>query len=176
MYGDKDQWPNISKQINKLSAKIKTPSGRVALVLMNPENHKKFLFVSIGGKTKFDAITSGTVNSDATKTSNIKSANTSSNVATNNDNDGDGSDSDGDDFELGVILGWLIAYDEEYGYDDDEDTDTNSDSSSADYNDNDSGDYSYDDSDDDDSSSEDQDSQSIPADQPEDDFDDSFAY
>ncbi|MGM9907602.1 hypothetical protein [Limosilactobacillus sp.] len=176
MYGDKDQWPNISKQINKLSAKIKTPSGRVALVLMNPENHKKFLFVSIGGKTKFDAITSGTVNSDATKTSNIKSANTSSNVATNNDNDGGGSDSDGDDFELGVILGWLIAYDEEYGYDDDEDTDTNSDSSSADYNDNDSGDYSYDDSDDDDSSSEDQDSQSIPADQPEDDFDDSFAY
>lgn len=171
MYSDKDQWADITKQINKLSAKIKTPAGRVALVLMNPENHKKFLFVSIGGKTKFDAITSGTVNSDATKASNIKSSNTNAASSGSASGSGDGDD-DGDDFELGVILGWLLAYDEEYG--DDTDTDSSSDSNN---NYNDSDEYSYNDSDDD-SSSDDQDSQSssTPAPEPDFDDDDSFAY
>lgn len=182
MYSDKDQWADITKQINKLSAKIKTPAGRVALVLMNPENHKKFLFVSIGGKTKFDAITSGTVNSDATKASNIKSSN--ANAASSGSASGSGDDDgDGDDFELGVILGWLLAYDEEYGDDTDTDTNTDTDSSSDSNNnynddsDNDSDEYSYNDSDDD-SSSDDQDSQSSSTPQPEPDFDDdnSFAY
>lgn len=186
MYSDKDQWADITKQINKLSAKIKTPAGRVALVLMNPENHKKFLFVSIGGKTKFDAITSGTVNSDATKASNIKPSN--ANAASSGSASGSGDD-DGDDFELGVILGWLLAYDEEYGDDTDTDADTDSssdsnnnynDDSDNDYNDdsdNDSDEYSYNDSDDD-SSSDDQDSQSssTPAPEPDFDDDDSFAY
>ena len=183
MYSDKDQWADITKQINKLSAKIKTPAGRVALVLMNPENHKKFLFVSIGGKTKFDAITSGTVNSDATKASNIKSSN--ANAASSGSASGSGDDDDdGDDFELGVILGWLLAYDEEYGDDTDTDADTDSSSdSNNNYNDdsdndyNDSDEYSYNDSDDD-SSSDDQDSQSssTPAPEPDFDDDDSFAY
>lgn len=182
MYSDKDQWADITKQINKLSAKIKTPAGRVALVLMNPENHKKFLFVSISGKTKFDAITSGTVNSDATKASNIKSSN--ANAASSGSANGSGDDDgDGDDFELGVILGWLLAYDEEYGDDTDTDTNTDTDSSSDSNNnynddsDNDSDEYSYNDSDDD-SSSDDQDSQSssTPAPEPDFDDDDSFAY
>lgn len=180
MYSDKDQWADITKQINKLSAKIKTPAGRVALVLMNPENHKKFLFVSIGGKTKFDAITSGTVNSDATKASNIKPSN--ANAASSSSASGSGNDDgDGDDFELGVILGWLLAYDEEYGDDTDTDADTDSSSdSNNNYNDdsdNDSDEYSYNDSDDD-SSSDDQDSQSssTPAPEPDFDDDDSFAY
>ncbi len=188
MYSDKDQWADITKQINKLSAKIKTPAGRVALVLMNPENHKKFLFVSIGGKTKFDAITSGTVNSDATKASNIKPSN--ANAASSGSASGSGDDDgDGDNFELGVILGWLLAYDEEYGDDTDTDADTDSssdsnnnynDDSDNDYNDdsdNDSDEYSYNDSDDD-SSSDDQDSQSssTPAPEPDFDDDDSFAY
>lgn len=182
MYSDKDQWADITKQINKLSAKVKTPAGRVALVLMNPENHKKFLFVSIGGKTKFDAITSGTVNSDATKASNIKPSN--ANAASSGSASGSGDDDgDGDDFELGVILGWLLAYDEEYGDDTDTDTNTDTDSSSDSNNnynddsDNDSDEYSYNDSDDD-SSSDDQDSQSssTPAPEPDFDDDDSFAY
>lgn len=176
MYGDKNQWADITKQINRLSAKIKTPAGRVALVLMNPENHKKFLFVSIGGKTKFDAITSGTVNSDATKASNIKSTNKAANSGSSSGDE----DSDGDDFELGVILGWLMAYDDEYG--DDSDVDTNTDTNNSDndnYTDNDSDDYSYDNSDDyDDSSSDDQSQSSStgPAAQPDTDDDDSFAY
>ncbi|MFR0522165.1 hypothetical protein [Limosilactobacillus reuteri] len=187
MYGDKNQWADITKQINRLSAKIKTPAGRVALVLMNPENHKKFLFVSIGGKTKFDAITSGTVNSDATKASNIKSTNKAANSSSSSGDE----DSDGDDFELGVILGWLMAYDDEYG--DDSDVDTNTDTNNSDndnytdtnnsdndnYTDNDSDDYSYDNSDDyDDSSSDDQSQSSStgPAAQPDTDDDDSFAY
>jgi len=176
MYGDKNQWADITKQINRLSAKIKTPAGRVALVLMNPENHKKFLFVSIGGKTKFDAITSGTVNSDATKASNIKSTNEAANSGSSSGDE----DSDGDDFELGVILGWLMAYDDEYG--DDSDVDTNTDTNNSDndnYTDNDSDDYSYDNSDDyDDSSSDDQSQSSStgPAAQPDTDDDDSFAY
>ncbi|WP_251939413.1 hypothetical protein [Limosilactobacillus reuteri] len=187
MYGDKNQWADITKQISRLSAKIKTPAGRVALVLMNPENHKKFLFVSIGGKTKFDAITSGTVNSDATKASNIKSTNKAANSGSSSGDE----DSDGDDFELGVILGWLMAYDDEYG--DDSDVDTNADTNNSDndnytdtnnsdndnYTDNDSDDYSYDNSDDyDDSSSDDQSQSSStgPAAQPDTDDDDSFAY
>ena len=188
MYSDKDQWADITKQIDKLSAKIKTPAGRVALVLMNPENHKKFLFVSIGGKTKFDAITSGTVNSDATKASNIKSSNANAASSGSASSSGDGDD-DGNDFELGVIMGWLLAYDEEYGdyTDTDADTDSSSDSnnnynddSDNNYNDdsdNDSDEYSYNDSDDD-SSSDDQDSQSssTPAPEPDFDDDDSFAY
>ena len=175
MYSDKDQWADITKQINKLSAKVKTPAGRVALVLMNPENHKKFLFVSIGGKTKFDAITSGTVNSDATKASNIKSSNANAASSGSASGIGDGDD-DGDDFELGVILGWLLAYDEEYGDDTDTDADTDS-SSDSNNNYNDSDEYSYNDSDDD-SSSDDQDSQSssTPAPEPDFDDDDSFAY
>ena len=187
MYGDKNQWADITKQISRLSAKIKTPAGRVALVLMNPENHKKFLFVSIGGKTKFDAITSGTINSDATKASNIKSTNKAANSGSSSGDE----DSDGDDFELGVILGWLMAYDDEYG--DDSDVDTNTDTNNSDndnytdtnnsdndnYTDNDSDDYSYDNSDDyDDSSSDDQSqsSSTSPAAQPDTDDDDSFAY
>lgn len=176
MYGDKNQWADITKQISRLSAKIKTPAGRVALVLMNPENHKKFLFVSIGGKTKFDAITSGTVNSDATKASSIKSTNKAANSGSSSGDE----DSDGDDFELGVILGWLMAYDDEYG--DDSDVDTNTDTNNSDndnYTDNDSDDYSYDNSDDyDDSSSDDQSqsSSTSPATQPDTDDDDSFAY
>lgn len=180
MYGDKNQWADITKQINKLSAKIKTPAGRVALVLMNPENHKKFLFVSIGGKTKFDAITSGTVNSDATKASNIKSSNANAASSGSASSSGD-SDDDGNDFELGVIMGWLLAYDEEYGdyTDTDADTDSSSDSNNNynDDSDNDSDEYSYNDSDDD-SSSDDQDSQSssTPAPEPDFDDDDSFAY
>ena len=180
MYSDKDQWADITKQINRLSAKIKTPAGRVALVLMNPENHKKFLFVSIGGKTKFDAITSGTVNSDATKASNIKSSNANAASSGSASSSGDGDD-DGNDFELGVIMGWLLAYDEEYGdyTDTDADTDSSSDSNNSynDDSDNDSDEYSYNDSDDD-SSSDDQDSQSssTPAPEPDFDDDDSFAY
>ena len=187
MYGDKNQWADITKQISRLSAKIKTPAGRVALVLMNPENHKKFLFVSIGGKTKFDAITSGTVNSDATKASDIKSTNKAANSGSSSGDE----DSDGDDFELGVILGWLMAYDDEYG--DDSDVDTNTDTNNSDndnytdtnnsdndnYTDNDSDDYSYDNSNDyDDSSSDDQSqsSSTSPAAQPDTDDDDSFAY
>lgn len=176
MYSDKDQWSDITKQINKLSSKIKTPAGRVALVLMNPENHKKFLFVSIGGKTKFDAITSGTVNSDATKASNIKSSSSNANAANSDSSD---DDIDGDDFELGVILGWLMAYDDEYG----DDTDTGNSDTNDNYND-DSDDYNYDDSSDsddfDDSSSDDPDAQSSSApannSQPDFDDDDSFAY
>ena len=187
MYGDKNQWADITKQISRLSAKIKTPAGRVALVLMNPENHKKFLFVSIGGKTKFDAITSGTVNSDATKASDIKSTNKAANSGSSSGDE----DSDGDDFELGVILGWLMAYDDEYG--DDSDVDTNTDTNNSDndnytdtnnsdndnYTDNDSDDYSYGNSNDyDDSSSDDQSqsSSTSPAAQPDTDDDDSFAY
>ena len=180
MYSDKDQWADITKQINKLSAKIKTPAGRVALVLMNPENHKKFRFVSFGGKTKLDAITSGTVNSDATKASNIKSSNANAASSGSASSSGDGDD-DGNDFELGVIMGWLLAYDEEYGdyTDTDADTDSSSDSNNNynDDSDNDSDEYSYNDSDDD-SSSDDQDSQSssTPAPEPDFDDDDSIAY
>lgn len=176
MYGDKSKWSKITNKINNLSSRLKTPAGRIALVLINPENHKKFLFVSIGGKTKFDAITSGTVNSDATKASNIKSANKAANSGSSSGDE----DSDGDDFELGVILGWLLAYDDEYG--DDSDVDTSTDTNNGDndsYTDNDSDDYSYDGSDDyDDSSSNDQSqsSSTAPAAQPDTDEDDSFAY
>ncbi|HJF53537.1 MAG TPA: hypothetical protein K8W06_00105 [Limosilactobacillus coleohominis] len=109
MYDDKDSWNSITKRINQLSKQIKTPNGRIALVLMNPENHKKFLFVSIGGKTKYDAITSGTVNSNASNAKNVSSHS-------------DSNDDDGDDFELAMILAWLLAYDEEYGDDSSEDT------------------------------------------------------
>jgi len=176
MYGDKSKWSKITNKINNLSSRLKTPAGRIALVLINPENHKKLLFVSIGGKTKFDAITSGTVNSDATKASSIKSTNKAANSGSSSGDE----DSDGDDFELGVILGWLMAYDDEYG--DDSDVDTNTDTNNSDndnYTDNDSDDYSYDNSDDyDDSSSDDQSQSSStgPAAQPDTDDDDSFAY
>lgn len=143
MYDDKDSWNSITKKINKLSKQIKTPNGRIALVLMNPENHKKFLFVSIGGKTKYDAITSGTVNINA---SNAK------NVPSNSDN----SDDDGDDFELAMILAWLLAYDEEYGDDSSESEDTNDDY----YDDSDTDDdyYDYDDNYNDNDSQDDQNS------------------
>lgn len=129
MYGDKSKWSKITDKINKLSNNLKTPAGRIALVLINPENHKKFLLVSIGGKAKVDSISSGTVNSDNSNTSNMKSSSTNSN----------NSDSDSDDFDLGVILGYLLAYDDAYG-DDSEDTNDN-----YDYSNNDSSDYSNDD-------------------------------
>lgn len=137
MYGDKSKWSDIIKQINKLSAKIKTPAGRVALVLINPENHKKFLLVSIGGKAKVDSISSGAVNSNANDASNLKSS-------TPSNNKGDSDSDDGDDFDLGVILGYLLAYDDEYGDDASNDYDTNN-NDSSDYsnsdNYNDSNDY-----------------------------------
>lgn len=144
MYDDKDSWNSITKKINQLSKQIKTPNGRIALVLMNPENHKKFLFVSIGGKTKYDAISSGTVNSDTTNAKNVSKSS-------------DNSDDDGDDFELAMILAWLLAYDEEYGDDSTEDTnddyydDSNADDDYYDYND----DYDDNNSQDDQSSSND---------------------
>lgn len=172
MYGDKSKWSKITNKINNLSSRLKTPAGRIALVLINPENHKKFLLVSIGGKAKVDSISSGTVNSNTSNASNMKS----SAASTNASND----DSDSDDFDLGVILGYLLAYDDEYG--DDSDVDTNTDTNNGDndsYTDNDSDDYSYDGSDDyDDSSSNDQSqsSSTAPAAQPDTDEDDSFAY
>ncbi|WP_323068129.1 hypothetical protein [Limosilactobacillus reuteri] len=131
MYGDKSKWSKITNKINNLSSRLKTPAGRIALVLINPENHKKLLLVSIGGKAKVDSISSGTVNSNTSNASNMKS----SAASTNASND----DSDSDDFDLGVILGYLLAYDDEYGNDSE---DTNDD---YDYSNNDSDDYSNDD-------------------------------
>lgn len=143
VYGDKDKWSDITAKINKLSKTVKTPAGRIALVLINPENHKKFLLVSIGGKAKVDSISSGAVNSNASNTANMKSSNAA----------GKGNDDDGDDFDLGVILGYLLAYDEQYGDDADDD------SSYADYDD--GNDYNYNDNNDyDDDSSNDQDNSS----------------
>lgn len=143
MYGDKNKWSEITKKINKLSKQLKTPAGRIALVLINPENHKKFLLVSIGGKAKVDSISSGTVNSSTNNASNMKLSSVTSNST---------KDSDGDDFDLGLILGYLLAYDEEYG--DDAEDDNSSDNTSYDddsnYNEDnyDNDDDYYDDSDD----------------------------
>ena len=170
MYGDKSKWSKITNKINNLSSQLKTPAGRIALVLINPENHKKFLLVSIGGKAKVDSISSGTVNSNTSNASNMKS----SAASTNASND----DSDGDDFELGVILGWLLAYDDEYG-DDSEDTNDDYDYSNSDSNDysddnNYDDNYSYDDSDDYDSSQDS--SSSLPQSSPNTEDEDDFAY
>lgn len=132
MYGDKIKWANIISKVNLLSKKLKTPSGKIALVLINPENHKKFLLVSIGGQTKVDSISQNTTNSDTSNVSNAKASNGNS-------------DEDGDDFDLGVILGYLLAYDDEYN-------DSDDDSSYNEYDDN--NDNSYNDNYYDDSSSE----------------------
>ena len=81
MYGDKSKWSKITNKINNLSSQLKTPAGRIALVLINPENHKKFLLVSIGGKAKVDSISSGTVNSNTSNASNMKSSAASTNAS-----------------------------------------------------------------------------------------------
>lgn len=171
IYGDKSKWSTITNKINNLSSRLKTPAGRIALVLINPENHKKFLLVSIGGKAKVDSISSGTVNSNTSNASNMKS----SAASTNASND----DSDSDDFDLGVILGYLLAYDDEYG---DDSEDTNDD---YDYSNNDSDNYSnddnYNDSNDYDDygnsgNSQDDNSSSTSPTSPSVDDEDSFAY
>lgn len=117
MYGNKKQWSSITNKINQLSKKIKTPNGKIALVLINPEHHKKFLLVSINGKAKVDAISSGTTNSKANNASNINSS-----PNTKKDDDSY------DDFTLGMIFGLLLA-------NDDSSSDASNQSPSSDYSD-----------------------------------------
>lgn len=131
MYGDKSEWSTVKNKINKLSKQLKTPNGKIALVLINPQNHKKFLLVSINGQSKVDSISSGTTNSNA---SNVSSTNS------------DGND-DGDDFDLGLILVYLLGSSDDY---DDSDDDSSYDNNDSNY------DYDYDDSYDDYNSSQNQ--------------------
>ena len=122
IYEKSDNWSNITNKINQLSKSVKTSNGHIALVLINPDNHKKFLFVSLNGKTKYDAIKTNTVNSDKTNISNTAKA--------SNGTSAGGAYGD-DDMALAMILGYLMGA-----------SDTDDDSYSTDTNDN----YNYDDS------------------------------
>lgn len=136
--GNNDQWTVITKKINQLSKRLRTSNGKIALVLINPHNHKKFLFASINGKTRFDAVAKK--GSDDNDNDSAAADNESDLQETEADDDVADED-DGDDFEIELIVTWVVEYDEEDDdeyYSDDEQADDDSD-----YDD------SYDDQDDD---------------------------
>lgn len=135
---DSSKWDQLTNQLAKLNQEISHHYRRVSLVLVNPVNSKRYLYVNVDGKEKYKATpkTTGTT-SDSTKTS------TSADTATTSDDDLAELNDYGDDYDV-IEEYWIevwVEYVEDY-YDDD----------SADYDDSgdDADDYAdYDDSEDD---------------------------
>lgn len=112
LYGDKDKQDEVTGTLDGISQELKTSKGRVTLVLINPENHKRFLYASVNGKQKYNAFKNTTEDTEADEA-----------VA-----------DDGEEYDFEIIEEWWIEEDywEETEYDDGDDTDYSSDDSDDD--------------------------------------------
>lgn len=95
MQGNTNQWNQITSNINLVSREIRANQRRATIVLVNPKNHQRFLYVSINGHEKYNALKN---KQQPQKTSNNAEADEA--VATNNDYD------DGDDWDYEIIEEW----------------------------------------------------------------------
>lgn len=101
LYGDKDKQDKITGTLDGISQELKTSKGRITLVLINPENHKRFLYASVNGKQKFNAF---------------------QNTATTEDTEADEAVADdGEEYDIEIIEEWWVE--EEYWEESDDDTD-----------------------------------------------------
>lgn len=92
LYGDKDKQDEITGTLDGISQELKTSKGRITLVLINPENHKRFLYASVNGKQKFNAFQDTTTTEDSEEDAAIAD--------------------DGEEYDIEIIEEWWVE--EEY--------------------------------------------------------------
>lgn len=101
LYGDKDKQDKITGTLDGISQELKTSKGRITLVLINPENHKRFLYASVNGKQKFNAFQNTTTTEDTEADEAVAD--------------------DGEEYDIEIIEEWWVE--EDYWEESDDDTD-----------------------------------------------------
>ncbi|MCD7137249.1 hypothetical protein LTY62_08330 [Limosilactobacillus balticus] len=108
MYGDETKRDEVTGELDGISQELKTSKGHITLVLINPENHKRFLYASINGKQKYNAFTKDDEDTEEDEA-----------VA----------DNDGEEYDIEIIEEWWEE--EDYWEEDYDDSDDSSDDSDA---------------------------------------------